>query len=120
MSEPWFDPQTFGMYFGAIGGGVGGSLVGILGGVTGMLAPRGRGRSALTVVWGLFAVAGVASFAAGVVALVTGQPYGIWYPLVLAGFIVGVVERARLKKTNAVSPGDLLLALPSTGLHTNG
>ena len=38
----------------------------------------------------------------------------------LAGFIVGVVERASLKKTNAVKPGDLLLALPSTGLHTNG
>ncbi len=38
----------------------------------------------------------------------------------LAGFIVGVVERANLKKTNAVKPGDLLLALPSTGLHTNG
>ncbi len=38
----------------------------------------------------------------------------------LAGFIVGVLERASLKKTNAVKPGDLLLALPSTGLHTNG
>jgi len=38
----------------------------------------------------------------------------------LAGFIVGVVERANLKKTNAVKPGDLVLALPSTGLHTNG
>ena len=38
----------------------------------------------------------------------------------LAGFIVGVVERAHLKKTNAVKPGDLLFALPSTGLHTNG
>jgi phosphoribosylformylglycinamidine cyclo-ligase len=38
----------------------------------------------------------------------------------LAGFIVGVMEREGLKKTNAVKPGDLLLALPSTGLHTNG
>src|SRR5207344_1228043 len=38
----------------------------------------------------------------------------------LAGFIVGVVERASLKKTNAVKPGDLVFALPSTGLHTNG
>ena len=38
----------------------------------------------------------------------------------LAGFIVGVVERASLKKTSVVKPGDLLLALPSTGLHTNG
>jgi phosphoribosylformylglycinamidine cyclo-ligase len=38
----------------------------------------------------------------------------------LAGFIVGVLERASLKKTNAVKAGDLLIALPSTGLHTNG
>jgi phosphoribosylformylglycinamidine cyclo-ligase len=38
----------------------------------------------------------------------------------LAGFIVGVLERASLKKTSAVKAGDLLLALPSTGLHTNG
>ena len=38
----------------------------------------------------------------------------------LAGFIVGVVERSALKKTAGVKPGDLLFALPSTGLHTNG
>jgi phosphoribosylformylglycinamidine cyclo-ligase len=38
----------------------------------------------------------------------------------LAGFIVGVVEKAALKKTKGVKPGDLLFALPSTGLHTNG
>ena len=38
----------------------------------------------------------------------------------LAGFIVGVVERACLKKSNGLKPGDLLIALPSTGLHTNG
>jgi phosphoribosylformylglycinamidine cyclo-ligase len=38
----------------------------------------------------------------------------------LAGFIVGVIERANLKKTSAVKAGDLLFALPSTGLHTNG
>jgi phosphoribosylformylglycinamidine cyclo-ligase len=38
----------------------------------------------------------------------------------LAGFIVGVVERSRIPKTHAVRSGDLLLALPSLGLHTNG
>src|SRR6201998_1635685 len=38
----------------------------------------------------------------------------------LAGFIVGVVERACLKESNSVKQGDLLVALPSTGLHTNG
>ena len=38
----------------------------------------------------------------------------------LAGFIVGVVERNRILGAGNVRPGDLLVALPSTGLHTNG
>ncbi len=38
----------------------------------------------------------------------------------LAGFIVGVVERSRVPKTSMVRSGDLLLGLPSLGLHTNG
>ena len=38
----------------------------------------------------------------------------------LAGFVVGVVERARLVDGSAVRPGDRLVALPSSGLHTNG
>jgi phosphoribosylformylglycinamidine cyclo-ligase len=38
----------------------------------------------------------------------------------LAGFVVGVVERDRLVDGSAVCPGDLLWALPSSGLHTNG
>ncbi len=38
----------------------------------------------------------------------------------LAGFIVGVVERSKMLTGAAVRPGDVLLALPSSGLHTNG
>jgi phosphoribosylformylglycinamidine cyclo-ligase len=38
----------------------------------------------------------------------------------LAGFIVGAAERAQLLDGRKVRPGDALLALPSTGLHTNG
>ena len=38
----------------------------------------------------------------------------------IAGFIVGVVERAKLVDGHAVTPGDVLIGLPSTGLHTNG
>ncbi len=38
----------------------------------------------------------------------------------LAGFIVGVVERNKQLDPRRVRPGDVLLALPSNGLHTNG
>jgi phosphoribosylformylglycinamidine cyclo-ligase len=38
----------------------------------------------------------------------------------LAGFIVGAVERTRVLEPKRVKPGDVLLALPSSGLHTNG
>ena len=38
----------------------------------------------------------------------------------LAGFIVGLVDRARIIDGRRVAPGDIILGLPSTGLHTNG
>ena len=38
----------------------------------------------------------------------------------IAGFIVGVVERARLITGSSIKPGDVLIGVPSTGLHTNG
>src|ERR1022692_4631033 len=38
----------------------------------------------------------------------------------LAGFIVGAAERAELLTGKSIRAGDLLLGLPSTGLHTNG
>jgi len=38
----------------------------------------------------------------------------------LVGFIVGVVERDKLIDGSRIEEGDVLLALPSSGLHTNG
>jgi len=38
----------------------------------------------------------------------------------LAGTVVGVVERDRLVDGSRVAAGDILIGLPSTGLHTNG
>jgi phosphoribosylformylglycinamidine cyclo-ligase len=38
----------------------------------------------------------------------------------LAGFIVGAVERERIINGKTVEVGDVILGLPSNGLHTNG
>jgi phosphoribosylformylglycinamidine cyclo-ligase len=38
----------------------------------------------------------------------------------VAGFIVGVVDREKIIDGQRIVPGDVLLALPSVGLHTNG
>ena len=38
----------------------------------------------------------------------------------LAGFAVGIVDRPSMIDHTAMKPGDVILALPSTGLHSNG
>jgi phosphoribosylformylglycinamidine cyclo-ligase len=38
----------------------------------------------------------------------------------LAGFIVGVVDREHLITGRDIKPGDVLIGVPSSGLHTNG
>ncbi len=91
MSEPWFDPNTFGAMYGVIGGGVGGSLCGLLGALSGYLAPRGKGRRFVLGAMAFFVLAGVAQLAVGLTAVACGQPYGIWYPMVLCGGILAVV-----------------------------
>jgi phosphoribosylformylglycinamidine cyclo-ligase len=38
----------------------------------------------------------------------------------VAGFIVGIVDRGRILDGKSIRHGDLLIGLPSVGLHTNG
>lgn len=38
----------------------------------------------------------------------------------VAGFIIGVVDRDKIIDGSQIKPGDILLGLPSLGLHTNG
>jgi len=52
----------------------------------------------------------------------TAEMPGIYAPgeYDLAGFIVGVVERKKMLTGKTIRSGDVLIGLPSTGLHTNG
>ncbi len=38
----------------------------------------------------------------------------------LVGFVVGIVDRKRILNASRVRPRDIILGLPSSGLHTNG
>ena len=38
----------------------------------------------------------------------------------LVGFIVGAVEKSHILSGNSIASGDIILGLPSSGLHTNG
>lgn len=52
----------------------------------------------------------------------TAQMPGMYHPgeYDVAGTIVGVVDRPAMLDGSRVRPGDVLIGLPSTGLHTNG
>ena len=38
----------------------------------------------------------------------------------LAGFAVGVVDKSKILKKETVKPGDVIIGLPSSGVHSNG
>ena len=38
----------------------------------------------------------------------------------LAGFAVGVVDKSRILNKDLIKPGDVVIALPSSGVHSNG
>jgi len=38
----------------------------------------------------------------------------------LAGFSVGIVDKAKVIDNSRMAPGDVILALPSSGIHSNG
>ncbi len=52
----------------------------------------------------------------------TAEMPGLYQPgeYDLAGSIVGITEKSKLITGSKIAVGDVLLALPSTGLHTNG
>lgn len=38
----------------------------------------------------------------------------------LAGFAVGIVDRSKIVDPSRIQPGDVILGIPSTGIHSNG
>ncbi len=95
-------------------GALGGCLVGLWGGFVGYLVPRGKARGFVIASANLLVVAGIVVFLAGLYAIGSGQPYAVYYPLLMLGailvFVVGWLrvglpgryEAAELKKMQAM------------------
>jgi CBS-domain-containing membrane protein len=91
MNTPWFDPNLA-----WIPGTVLGIIGGIFGATIGCLIPLSRmkkrpiGMKYIKVAYILFLGGSAAMLFAGIAAFISGQPYGIWYGLGLAG-LIGVI-----------------------------
>ncbi len=86
MIVPWFDPNLYAWIPGTLLGVVGGTL----GAVTGTLAPRGKARRLVLGLYVAVIVMCACLLGVGVVALLAGQPYGVWYGLGFPG-LLGIV-----------------------------
>jgi hypothetical protein len=86
MSEPWFDPIQYAWIPGTALGALG-AIFGTLGGI---LGPRGKAKRLVFGFIGFALAYSAAMLVAGLVALAVGQPYGVWYGLLLPG-VLGLV-----------------------------
>jgi hypothetical protein len=87
---PWWTEEMAGL-IGGIGGGGLGTLGGLLGAAAGMLVPRGIGKRFILGSFGALAGVGAIALGAGIVGIAMGQPYYVWYPLLLGGLILSLV-----------------------------
>lgn len=89
--EPWFDSQTAGMVGGLVGagGGLWGAAIGTLGG---LLVPKGKGKGLVFGLLYLGLITGIGMLATGLVALVSGQPWGVWFVFLNPGFILTLLS----------------------------
>ena len=86
MNVPWF-PEQYAWVFGASIGVLGG----VVGTLVGCLAPFGKAKTMVYGVYWFALIASVTALIAGLSALISGQPYAIWYGLTLAGSIGSLV-----------------------------
>lgn len=86
MTGPWWSERHAGLV-----GGLGGGAIGIVGALIGVLAGFGVGRQLTISLCSGVALAGAVAVIAGVVAWRMGQPWHVYYPLILGGGIAAGV-----------------------------
>ena len=82
----WWSPQQIGLI-----GGIGGSVIGCFGALLGLLASKGKARSFVLTTMKIFIALGILLTIAGFVAVVSSQPYAVWFALLLPGVILTLV-----------------------------
>jgi ABC-type dipeptide/oligopeptide/nickel transport system permease subunit len=87
----WFDLYT-GILIGSIGGSAVGVFGGTLGAMAGVFSRKGKFKKFILTSMIILMILGVISLCAGVIALMSGQPYHVWYPFTILGVILPVVE----------------------------
>lgn len=78
-------------------GGIGGSVIGCFGALLGTLCGFGKARRFVLTTTKILSALGVLLALAGIVALVQKQPYAVYYPLLLGGFICAPVFGVNLR-----------------------
>jgi len=81
----WTDRQ------GGLIGGIGGGTLGLLGATIGLLSGLGRGRAFVMGLMTVLTAIGVVALATGIYALARGQPFGVFYSLMLPGGLAAII-----------------------------
>jgi hypothetical protein len=89
----WWSDRQGGML-----GGLAGGTLGVLGALVGILAGTGRARRLVLGLLELMIVICAAALLLGLTALTLGQPYAVYYPLLLLG-VIGVAVPAGLRSS---------------------
>ncbi|MDG2201295.1 MAG: hypothetical protein P8K80_08960 [Phycisphaerales bacterium] len=85
LADPWWTGETAG-WIGAIGGTAMGLVGGVLG-CMGVLVHRGKAKRFVLGLMCSVIIVCLGILALGIVALTLGQPYAVWYPCLLMGFL---------------------------------
>jgi hypothetical protein len=91
MNGAWFDPNVYAW----IPGTALGVLGGLYGSLVGLLAPQGKAKGFVLGLHATLLIASGVLLATAVLALVAGQPFGVWYGLGQPG-VIGLVLFAAL------------------------
>jgi hypothetical protein len=92
QANAWWSDREAGLI-----GGIAGGTLGCLGSLLAWLAWKGLARRFVVVTaWLLIALGTVSAFA-GILALILKQPYAVWFPLLLIGFLLLSIIPYRLR-----------------------